>query len=52
MLLGYCDKLDMTPNELLGYYDKEMLPELKDAILQLDTDNQRKILRVIRALEL
>ena len=52
LLLGYCKKLDMTPNELLGYYDKEMLPELKEAILRLDIDNQRKILGVIKALEL
>ncbi len=52
LLLGYCKKLDMTPNELLEYCDKEMLPELKDAILHLGTDNQRKILNVIKALEL
>ena len=52
LLLGYCKKLDMTPNDLLGFYDGEILPELKNAILRLDADNQHKILRVIKALEL
>ena len=30
MLLGYCQKLDMTPNEILGYTDSEVLPELSE----------------------
>ena len=52
LLLGYCKKLGMTPNDLLGFQDREILPELKDVILKLNPDNQYKILRVIKALEL
>lgn len=29
MLLGYCEKLDITPNDILGYDELNLMPELK-----------------------
>lgn len=43
MLLGYCKALDITPNEILGYSEKDIPKELKDKILSMDTANQQKL---------
>lgn len=48
LLLGYCKKLDMTPNDMLGYYEGEILPELKDILVKMNTEQQRKIISMIR----
>lgn len=48
VLLGYCKKLDMTPNDMLGYYESEILPELKDVLTGMNADEQRKVLNMIR----
>lgn len=47
MLLGYCEKLGTTPNEILGYGDNGILPELRSALLQMDEAQQKKILDII-----
>ena len=43
MLLGYCKKLNLTPNEILGFYDGDMLPELKKLIESMDKTEQQKL---------
>ena len=43
LLLGYCRKLNLTPNEILEFYDGEMLPELKKAISSLNEKDQKKL---------
>ena len=48
MLLGYCKKLHMTPNEILGYYDGKILPELKKLLGSLDETDQHKIYEMSR----
>ena len=48
LLLGYCRKLGMTPNDILGFRDNEILPELQNVLSEMDTDEQRKILSMIR----
>ena len=47
LLLGYCKKLDMTPNDMLGFYDGEILPELKELLTKMTADEQRKIVSMI-----
>lgn len=48
LLLGYCKKLNMTPNEILGFLDGEILPELKKALESMDKDSQTKVLDMIK----
>ena len=47
LLLGYCKKLDMTPNDMLGFYDGEILSELKELLTKMTADEQRKIVSMI-----
>lgn len=48
MLLGYCEKLGVTPNEILGSADINILPELKEALSTMDKEQQQKILDMIK----
>lgn len=48
MLLGYCEKLGVTPNEILGCADINILPELKEALSAMDKEQQQKILDMIK----
>lgn len=52
LLLGYCKKLDMTPNDMLGFYEGEIILELKDMLMKMDTAKQRKIVQMIRLMDL
>lgn len=51
LLMGYCKKLDMTPNDMLGYYKGEIIPELKHILIKMDAAKQRKILQMIRLMD-
>ncbi len=49
MLLGYCEKLDMTPDEILGYTDENgIIPELRNMLGRMDEDKQRRIIQMIK----
>lgn len=48
MLLGYCEKLGITPNEILGYDNIDMEPELREVLSGMDTEQQQKVLDMIR----
>ncbi len=52
ILMGYCDVLDMTPNELLNISPESqmILPELAKALAELPTEKQKQILRIIYVL--
>lgn len=50
MLLGYCERLETTPNDILGYSDNEVLPELKIELSKMDEEQQRKILEIVKIL--
>lgn len=51
MLLGYCDKLGVTPNDILGYNsDANILPELASLIASLTEDQQQKLLAMCQVL--
>lgn len=51
MLLGYCQKLDTTPNDILGFSDNKILPELQLELSKLDFGQQEKILEIIKILK-
>ena len=48
MLLGYCEKLDITPNEILGYEHINMVSELKDVLSAMNKEQQQKLLDMIK----
>ena len=48
MLLGYCKKLGITPNDILGYGELNLMPELKDMLSSMDTEQQQKVLDIIK----
>ena len=51
MLLGYCEKLNVTPNDILGYDSDGIIPELQQKLLELDQYEQEKILDIIKIIE-
>lgn len=51
MLLGYCEKLEVTPNDILGFSDDQIIPALRSELLQMDATEQQKILEIIRILK-
>lgn len=48
MLLGYCKKLDMTPNEILGFTDDNIDERLKHILNNMSKSDQEKILEMIK----
>lgn len=50
LLLGYCKNLGMTPNDILGFRNSEILPDLQNVLsdMDMDVDEQRKIRSMIR----
>lgn len=51
LLLGYCCKLDMTPNELLGLSGNEILPNLQNALAKMSHAEQVKVLALIKLMQ-
>ena len=49
-LIGYCKKLDVTPNELLGFWDPDIIIELRNVLSGLDKKRQLKVLKMVQAL--
>ena len=49
-LIRYCTRLDVTPNELLGYEINAIDPELLTLLGKLDKNRQKKIFNMIRAM--
>ena len=41
-------RLDVSPNDILGFYEGEILPELKNILIKMNTEQQRKIISMIR----
>lgn len=52
MMLGYCKKLNMTPNEILCIPDTKdtnhILPELKNMLYEMSPEQQRKVINLIK----
>ena len=51
VLLGYCQKLDMTPNEILGFDTEEILiPKLKNLLSGTTKAQQERIAKMVELL--
>ena len=50
LLLGYCKKLDVTPNEILGYSEGNIIPELRNLLNHASEADQRKIIDIFHLL--
>lgn len=48
MLLGYCQKIGITPNDILGYSELNLIPELQEILACLDIEQQKKIVEMIK----
>lgn len=49
MLLGYCKKLNMTPNEILEFHSElNLIPELKDMLSVMDKEQQKRLVDMIK----
>ena len=51
LLLGYCRKLSMRPNEILMFLDGEIVPELRDLLNGMDAATQRKLCQMGKILK-
>ena len=49
-LLGYCKKLDTTPNEILGFNDDKIITELQIELSKMDRKQQETILEIVKIL--
>lgn len=48
MLQGYCEKLGTTPNDILGYNDINIIPDLKALISVMDEKQQQRLVEMIK----
>lgn len=48
LLLAYCERLKMTPDEILGFDKEQILPELKAVLIGMDYKKQEQILQLLR----
>lgn len=48
MLLGYCERIGITPNEILGYDEIDLIPELREMLRHMDKEQQRRIVEMIK----
>lgn len=52
LLIGYCEKLDMSPNDILGISGKGnmIIPELQQLLPTLSTDDQLLLVEIGKAI--
>lgn len=49
MLLGYCKKLNTTPNEILEFHSElNLIPELKEILSAMDKEQQQRLVDIIK----
>lgn len=48
LLVGYCNRLGTTPNDVLGYNDVAIVPELKAMLSVMDEGQQKKVAEIIK----
>ncbi|MCI6784193.1 MAG: helix-turn-helix domain-containing protein [Lachnospiraceae bacterium] len=48
MLLGYCEKIGITPNDILGHSELNLIPELQEMINHMDIEQQKCIMDMIK----
>lgn len=47
-LIGYCDKLGCTPNDILKYDDLNLIDDLKILLSAMDEEQQKRIVDMIK----
>lgn len=47
ILLGYCDRLGTTPNEILGFATGNIIPELASRLSSMTACEQEKLLQIL-----
>lgn len=47
-LMGYCDKLGCTPNDILKYDDLNLIDDLKILLSAMDKEQQKRIVDMIK----
>lgn len=50
VFLGYCEALNLTPNELLGINTLNINPELLSVLSTMDADKQLQVLKIVKLL--
>ena len=48
MLLGYCEKIGITPNDILGYSELNLIPELQEMLNHMGAEQQKRIVDMIK----
>lgn len=48
MLLGYCEKIGITPNDILGYSELNLIPELQEMLKHMGAEQQKRIVDMIK----
>ena len=43
MLLGYCEKIGITSNDILGYSELNLIPELQEMLASMDSKQQNAL---------
>lgn len=52
LLLGYCNKIGITPNDILGYTDSRLIDaELQIELMKMSDEEQRKVLEIIKIIK-
>lgn len=52
IIFAYCDAVGITPNDVLGYQNPRILPELSEQLYALNTTRQRQLTEKLRSGEL
>lgn len=48
MLIGYCEKIGTTPNDILGYNELNLILELQEMLASMDEKQQKRIVDMIK----
>lgn len=48
VVFAYCQKLNITPNEILGFNSDTVLPELMEILKTLSYEEQLKLLKMLQ----
>ena len=51
VLLGYCARLNMTPNKILDYEKPPIKPELLQMLMDMPPAEQQKLVDIIKVLD-
>lgn len=50
MLIGYCNKIGITPNDILNYNDIFIIPELKEMLSTMSEEEQQHIVDILKVI--